>query len=83
MAQIETELQLLKTEVINMWTLVNSQLSKARTAFLNSDKDLARENERFQPRSRQLGAVNREDAVQARRSLVAGDGDLAPLTAIR
>src|SRR6201996_1344930 len=43
MAQIETELQLLKTEAINMWTLVNSQLSKARTAFLNFDKDLARE----------------------------------------
>jgi phosphate transport system protein len=43
MAQIETELQLLKTEAINMWTLVNSQLSKARRAFLNFDKDLARE----------------------------------------
>jgi phosphate transport system protein len=43
MAQIETELQLLKTEAINMWTLVNSQLSKARLAFLNFDKDLARE----------------------------------------
>ena len=43
MAQIETELQLLKTEVINMWSLVNSQLSKARLAFLNFDKDLARE----------------------------------------
>jgi phosphate transport system protein len=43
MAQIESELQLLKTEAINMWTLVNSQLSKARTAFLNFDKDLARE----------------------------------------
>src|SRR5579863_5418439 len=43
MAQIETELQLLKTEAINMWTLVNLQLSKARTAFLNFDKDLARE----------------------------------------
>jgi hypothetical protein len=28
MAQIETELQLLKTEAVNMWTLVNSQLSK-------------------------------------------------------
>ena len=26
-----------------MWTLVNSQLSKARLAFLNFDKDLARE----------------------------------------
>jgi phosphate transport system protein len=43
MAQIETELQLLKSEAINMWTLVNSQLSKARLAFLNFDKDLARE----------------------------------------
>lgn len=43
MAQIETELQLLKTEVINMWVLVNSQLNKARLAFLNFDKDLARE----------------------------------------
>jgi phosphate transport system protein len=43
MAQIETELQLLKTEAINMWTLVSSQLSKARLAFLDFDKDLARE----------------------------------------
>jgi phosphate transport system protein len=43
MAQIETELQLLKVEAVNMWTLVNSQLSKARLAFLNLDKDLARE----------------------------------------
>ena len=43
MAQIETELQLLKTEAINMWTLVNSQLSKARLSFVNFDKDLARE----------------------------------------
>src|SRR6201991_2352961 len=41
MAQIETELQLLKTEAVNMWTLVNSQLSKARQAFLTFDKDLA------------------------------------------
>jgi phosphate transport system protein len=43
MAQIETELQALKTEAINMWTLVNSQLSKAQQAFLTFDKDLARE----------------------------------------
>ena len=43
MAQIETELQLLKTEAINMWSLVNSQLSKAQLAFVNFDKDLARE----------------------------------------
>ncbi len=43
MAQIETELQLLKSEAVNMWTLVNSQLNKARLAFINFDKDLARE----------------------------------------
>jgi len=43
MAQIETELQLLKTEAVNMWSLVNSQLSKARQAFVTFDKDLARE----------------------------------------
>jgi phosphate transport system protein len=43
MAQIETELQLLKTEAVNMWSLVNSQLNKARLAFINFDKDLARE----------------------------------------
>src|ERR1700754_1555516 len=43
MAQIESELQLLKTEAVNMWTLVNSQLNKARQAFITFDKDLARE----------------------------------------
>jgi phosphate transport system protein len=43
MAQIETELQALKTEAVNMWTLVNSQLGKAREAFITFDKDLARE----------------------------------------
>ena len=37
MAQIETELQLLKPEVINMWSLVNSQLSKARLAGLDEE----------------------------------------------
>jgi phosphate transport system protein len=42
MAQIETELQLLKVEVANMWSLVHSQLNNARLAFLNFDKDLAR-----------------------------------------
>jgi len=42
MAQIETELQLLKVEVGNMWALVHSQLNNARLAFLNFDKDLAR-----------------------------------------
>lgn len=43
MAQIETELQLLKVEVAYMWTLVNSQMANARLAFVNFDKDLARE----------------------------------------
>src|SRR6201999_2478605 len=43
MAQLESELQLLKTEAVNMWSLVNSQLSKARQAFITNDKDLARE----------------------------------------
>ena len=43
MTQLETEIQLLKEEVKNMWSLVNSQLVKARTALLEFDKDLARE----------------------------------------
>ena len=43
MTQLETELQLLKSEVINMWSLVSSQLIKARASMINFDKDLARE----------------------------------------
>ncbi len=43
MTQLEIELQLLKDEVKNMWSLVNSQLVKARTSLLNFDQDLARE----------------------------------------
>jgi phosphate transport system protein len=43
MTQLETELELLKNEVINMWNLVRSQLLKARTSMLEFDKDLARE----------------------------------------
>ncbi|MBS1917697.1 MAG: phosphate signaling complex protein PhoU [Bacteroidetes bacterium] len=43
MTQLETELHLLKNEVINMWNLVRSQLEKAKSAMLNFDKDLARE----------------------------------------
>jgi phosphate transport system protein len=43
MAQIEAELGLLKKEVINMWNLVRSQLSKAQLSLVNFDKDLARE----------------------------------------
>jgi phosphate transport system protein len=43
MTQLEIELQLLKTEVINMWNLVHSQLVKSNIAMVNFDKDLARE----------------------------------------
>ena len=43
MAQLETELGLLKQEAINMWNLVRSQLIKAQTSLINFDKDLARE----------------------------------------
>jgi len=43
MTQLETELQQLKDEVINMWTMVRGQLLKALSALLNFDKDLARE----------------------------------------
>ncbi len=41
--QFEIELDDVKSEVINMWQLVLSQLIKARTAMLTFDKDLARE----------------------------------------
>lgn len=43
MTQFEIEIQDVKTEVINMWQLVLLQLSKAKEAMLNFDKDLARE----------------------------------------
>jgi len=43
MIQIEIELQHLKREAINMWTLVHSQLVKSMSALINFDKDLARE----------------------------------------
>jgi phosphate transport system protein len=43
MTQLENELQALKTEVIGMWTLVESQLHKSRTSMLQFDRDLARE----------------------------------------
>jgi phosphate transport system protein len=43
MTQLEIELQYLKTEVINMWNLVHSQLVKSLSAMINFDKDLARE----------------------------------------
>src|SRR5580704_16991639 len=43
MTQFEAELQDVKAEVVSMWQLVLSQLSKAKDAMLRFDKDLARE----------------------------------------
>ena len=43
MSQLEIELKELKTEVINMWNLVHSQLVKSSVAMINFDKNLARE----------------------------------------
>src|SRR6185437_13400208 len=43
MTQLEIEIQELKSEVINMWNLVQSQMEKARTSMMNFDRDLARE----------------------------------------
>jgi phosphate transport system protein len=43
MTQFETEIRNVKSEVINMWQLVLSQLTKAKEAMLAFDKDLARE----------------------------------------
>lgn len=43
MTQFETEIQDVKSEIINMWELVLLQLTKAKEAMINFDKDLARE----------------------------------------
>ena len=43
MTQFEIEIQAVKSEVIDMWQLVLSQLVKAKEAMLTFDKDLARE----------------------------------------
>lgn len=43
MTQLEIEIQSLKTEIISMWNLVQSQLEKSRMAMLTFDRDLARE----------------------------------------
>ncbi len=43
MTQLENELAALKTEVMSMWNLVESQMQKVRTAMLRFDHDLARE----------------------------------------
>ena len=43
MIQLENELISIKTELLNMWILVQSQLEKTRQAMVNFDKDLAHE----------------------------------------
>lgn len=42
-SHLEDELKLLKTNVLDMWILVRSQLEKGKAALVNNDKDLARE----------------------------------------
>src|SRR5882757_9565039 len=43
MSQLTIELKELKTEVINMWNLVHSQVVKSNIAMVDFDKNLARE----------------------------------------
>src|SRR5450432_575088 len=43
MSQLTIELKELKKEVVNMWSLVHSQLVKSNIALVNFDKNLARE----------------------------------------
>ena len=43
MTHLESELQHLKNNLIEMWTLVKTQLLKTKEALINDDKDLARE----------------------------------------
>ena len=43
MIQMETEIAAVKSEVMSMWNLVESQLQKARTSMMHMDRDLARE----------------------------------------
>lgn len=43
MRHTEQEMALIKEDVAHMWQLVISQLDKARTAYFNSDVELARE----------------------------------------
>jgi phosphate transport system protein len=43
MKQLEKELESIKTELVNMWELVSSQVSNSRECLTNYDKDLARE----------------------------------------
>ena len=41
MTHLDSEIQQLKEELINMWSLVRSQLTKSRDALVNFDKDQA------------------------------------------
>lgn len=43
MTQLETEISGLKSELVSMWILVQSQMNKAKEAMVKFDKDLARE----------------------------------------
>jgi phosphate transport system protein len=43
MTQLENEIEAIKVEVVSMWTLVESQMKKSRSALINFDRDLARE----------------------------------------
>ena len=43
MTQLETEINALKSELVSMWILVQSQMNKAKEAMTSFDKDLARE----------------------------------------
>jgi len=43
MTPLENEITVLKSELVSMWILVQSQLNKAREAMVQFDKDLARE----------------------------------------
>jgi len=43
MTVIDTNIQQIKSDLIQMWTLVINQMEKARLALINGDKNLARE----------------------------------------
>jgi len=43
MTHLDTNLKQLKTDLVQMWTLVSSQMELARLALINGDTDLARE----------------------------------------
>ncbi|MFN8135610.1 MAG: hypothetical protein U0Z17_10440 [Bacteroidales bacterium] len=40
MSHLDTNLDKLKNDLIQMWNLVSSQMEKARLALINGDKDL-------------------------------------------